>query len=453
MNLASTSFSLSLLPLSRSRSLLMKSNRLLNSANGAPIDVNAEIEKLAALNAVAYERERKAAAQRLNVRASILDSLVAQKRKSDDGKQGRALSLPEPRLWPESVVGSDLLDALAASIRRHVVMPDHAAETAALWIVHTYVLDCLGISPRLAVISPEKGCGKTTVLDVISHLVSRPLSTANASVSAIFRVVEMKRPTLLIDEADTFLPENEELRGILNSGHRHGGSVIRTVGEEFEPRSFSTYSACAVALIGKLPATLADRSVVIELRRRRTDETIEIFRFDRTAHLDELARKAARWAADIADQIRDADPQLPSGVVNRAADNWRPLVAIADAASSEWGGRAREAAGSASSSAAAAGERSRGTLLLSDVRAIFTERAADRLSSKDLAEALANIEGRPWAEMGKTGKAITQNSLARLLGPFKISPDSIRIGGATPKGYLLAQFEDAFSRYLPPEVF
>jgi putative DNA primase/helicase len=186
--------------------------------------------------------------------------------------------LHEPEPWPEPVNGADLLDALATNVRRHVVLFEHAADTGALWVVHTYLLDCFGISPRPAITSPEKGCGKTTLLDVLSRLASRPLSAANASAAAIFRVVELQRPTLLIDEADTFLPENDELRGILNSGHRQAGSVIRTVGEDFEPRSFSTYSACAIALIGKLPATLADRSVRIELRRRRADEAIEPFR-------------------------------------------------------------------------------------------------------------------------------------------------------------------------------
>ena len=178
-------------------------------------------------------------------------------------------------------------------------------------------------------------------MDVLSRLVSRPLPTANASAAAIFRVVELQRPTLLIDEADTFLPENEELRGILNSGHRQGGSVVRTVGEQFEPRSFSTYAPCAIALIGKLPSTIADRSVAIELRRRRADEAIEPFRFDRTEHLDRLSRKAARWAADNAIDVRGADPEMPAGVFNRVADNWRPLLAIADRAAGEWPTRAR----------------------------------------------------------------------------------------------------------------
>jgi putative DNA primase/helicase len=139
------------------------------------------------------------------------------------------------------------------------------------------------------------------------------------------------------------LSENEELRGILNSGHRQGGSVIRTVGEDFEPRAFSTYSACAIALIGKLPATLTDRSVPIDLRRRRPDEPIEAFRFDRTGSLDQLARQAARWARDNADHVRGADPDIPAGVFNRAADNWRPLLAIADAAGGDWPERTRRA--------------------------------------------------------------------------------------------------------------
>jgi hypothetical protein len=184
-----------------------------------------EISRLAKLATLDYERQRKEAAERLDVRASVLDRLVAARsaKSRDEGKQGRALSLPEPEPWPRSVNGPDLLDTLSASIRRHVVMRDHAADTAALWAVHTYLVDCFDTSPRLAITSPEKGCGKTTALDVLSRLVSRPLPTANASASAIFRIIELQRPTLLIDEADTFLPDNEELRGILNSGHRRGG--------------------------------------------------------------------------------------------------------------------------------------------------------------------------------------------------------------------------------------
>ena len=407
---------------------------------------SAEISRLAGLSVVQYERERAEAAKRLGIRTHILDRLIAAEHKPDDAKQGRALQLPEPQAWHKTVSGAILLDELSAAIRRHVVMPDHATDTAALWVVHTYLLDVFGITPRLAVTSPEKGCGKTTLLDVLSHLVWRPLPSANATASAIFRVVEMKRPTLLIDEGDTFLTENENLRGILNSGHRRGGFVLRAVGDDFDPRAFSTYSACAIALIGKLPATLADRSVPIGLRRRRADEAIEPFRLDRPEHLDQLARMAARWAADNAEGIRTAEPDMPSSLFNRAADNWRPLFVVADAAGGQWPERARRAA----QAAMTADDETARELLFADIRSIFAERAADRLASVELVEALVAIEGRPWAEW-KSGKPITANGLARLLAPFRIAPATIRTGDRTAKGYQFAQFEDAFARYSRPE--
>ena len=405
---------------------------------------DAEISQLAKLSTIEYEHERVEAAKQLGIRTPILDRIVMAARKSDDAKQGRALTLPEPEPWHEPVNGAKLLDQLSGAIRRHVVMTAHAVDMAALWVVHTYLIDVFGITPRLAITSPEMGCGKTTLLDVLAPLVWRPLPTANATPSAIFRVVEMLTPTLLIDEADTFLAENGELRGILNSGHRRGGSVTRTVGDDFEPRLFSTFSPCAIALIGKLPPTLADRSVPINLRRRRTDETIEPFRFDRTGHLDQFARMAARWAADNAERVRGAEPEMPDSLFNRAADNWRPLLAIADAADGEWPERARQAS---RCSIPEGDDQSSRVLLLGDIRAILTERNSDRIASADLVEALVAMEGHPWAEW-KGGKPITSNGLARMLAPFNIVPATIRTGDRTPKGYQLAQFDDAFARYL-----
>jgi putative DNA primase/helicase len=424
-----------------------------DSANSILSDEENEIRRLAKLTLIDYERARKDAVERLNFRAQTLDRLVEARRAKpdDDSKQGHALRLPEPEPWPDPINGAGLLSALAINIRQHVVMSDKAADMAALWVIHTYLLDCFGISPRLAITSPEKGCGKTTALDVLSPLVFRPLSTSNASTAAIFRVVELQQPTLLIDEADTFLFENDELRGILNSGHRHGGTTLRTVGEDFEPRLFSTYSACAIALIGKLPATLADRSVPIELRRRKPDEAIKPFRYDRTDHLNLLARKAARWARDNADRVRGTDPDMPAGVFNRAADNWRPLLAIADAAGGEWPGRARRSV-QCLGAGASGDDQSVRVLLLSDVRVIFAERGLDRLPSADLVWALNSVEGRPWAEWNRS-KGLTPNGLARQLAHFGIAPSTIRTSTGTPKGYQLAQFDDAFARYLPSGEF
>jgi hypothetical protein len=411
-----------------------------------------EIARLAQLPMLDYEREREQAAASMGVRVSALDHAVDQERRKCEGqrKSGKILSLPEAEPWPQFVKGEEMLAGLSAAALQYVFMPKWAADTVALWVVHTYLLDVFWISPRLAICSPEKQCGKTTLLDVLASLVFRPLPTANVTASVVFRVAEMNRPTFLIDEADTFLADKHELRGILNSGHRRGGSVIRSVGDDFEPRAFSTYSACAIALIGKLPATLADRSLPVELRRRRPDELIQTFRFDRTDDLKIFARQASRWASDHVDHVRKVDPIMPKGMFNRTADNWRPLLAIADTAGGHWPERARGAV-QQMREAATDDEQSERMVLLGDVRTILFEHQHDRISSADLVDALANLEGRPWAEW-RAGKAITPTGVARLLAPFKIFPETIRIGDRTPKGYKFAQFEDAFNRYLPQET-
>src|SRR5262245_42118308 len=254
-------------------------------------DDDIEIARLARLSTIEYERDRKPAAERMGFRTTILDRLVEGARArlglsggTTDRKQGHAVSFAEPEPWPDRVDGAALLDGIASAIRAHVVMPDHCRDLCALWVLHTYLIDRFLISPRLAIRSPTKGCGKTLLLDVLGRLVLRPLPSTNVTPAAIFRVIEAHRPTLLIDEADTFLSHNDELRGVLN-GNRKGSTVLRTVGDDHEPRAFATYSACAIALIGKLPDTLHDRAVTIDLKRRRPKERIRPFRPDRVADL------------------------------------------------------------------------------------------------------------------------------------------------------------------------
>jgi Protein of unknown function (DUF3631) len=320
-------------------------------------DADAEITQLAKLSLVEYDNQRKGAAEKLGVRTPILDKLVAAERAklgldTDDGKQGRAIEFPEPEPWPEPVNGAALLEDLARSIRRHVVMSDAARDEAALWVLHAYMIDCFLVSPRLGVTSPTKQCGKTTLLDVLGRCVPRPLSTANVTPAALFRVVEGYRPTLLVDEADSFLHDNDELRGVLNSGHRKGGTVLRTVGDDHEPRAFNTFCPTVIALIGHLPDTLHDRAVIVDLKRRLRTEAVEPYRSDRAGHLDVLARKAIRWAKDHADAVAERDPAMPEGIINRMADNWRPLLAIAEEAEGKWPERARKAAEAARVAAA-----------------------------------------------------------------------------------------------------
>jgi hypothetical protein len=182
------------------------------------------IARLAELDPLEYDKQRRDAARELGVRVGALDRAVkeARARRSDTKGQGRPLELPLIEPWHLPVNGAELLDDLCKAIGQHVVLPEGGAEAMALWALHTHVFDCFNHSPRLAITSPEKGCGKTTALDVLRELVARPLSTSNVTSSAVFRTVEIARPTLLIDEADTFLTENEALRGILNSGSLQG---------------------------------------------------------------------------------------------------------------------------------------------------------------------------------------------------------------------------------------
>lgn len=413
-----------------------------------------DIDALAKLSELAYEHERKAAAEGLGVRATLLDKLVAGRRAKlglDAGaaRQGRALEFPEPELWPEPVEGPALLDDIRAAITKYVVMSEHAAVTAALWTVHTWLVDRFLISPRLAIRSPTKGCGKTTLLDILARLVHRPLPSSNVSASVVFRVVAAHQPCLLVDEGDTFLRDNDELRGILNSGHRQGSVALRGVGDEHEPRAFSTYGACAIAMIGQLPDTLTDRSVAIDLKRRLPSERVERFRLDRTAELDELARRIARWAKDHAQEVGAVDPAVPTGLHNRAADNWRTLLAIADVAGGEWPKLARVAA--VAGMALNQSDASLTETLLGDIRRVFEGHSDDQLTSEALVARLVEIVPSPWVEFGRGGKPITANRVARFLKPLGIAPQQLWIGGEKTRGYELHQFAEAFDRYLSPQ--
>jgi hypothetical protein len=270
------------------------------------------------------------------------------------------------------------------------------------------------------------------------------LLAGNVSAASIFRVVEVARPTLMIDEADTFLPGNDELRGVLNSGHRRGGSVIRVVGEAMEVREFSTFAPAAIAMIGNLPGTLADRSIPVALKRKRADEAVESFRYDHTKELDQLARMCARWAADNIARLREVNPEVPPNLYNRAADNWRPLLAIAELAGGDWPRKAREIAARTVDA-----DQAKRVGLLADIRDIFEAKGAEQIKSAELAAGLVAIEGHAWAELGRSGKPLSANGLARMLASDHISPDTIRFDDGLAKGYRRRQFDDAFARYLP----
>jgi Protein of unknown function (DUF3631) len=418
-------------------------------ASGDALDSDAaKIIELAHLDPVAYDRSRKDAAKGLGIGVKTLDAEVSKRRRTNTEVHGADfLATVEP--WHEAVDGARLLDDLAGVITRHVGLPEGGADAVALWAVHTHALDAAAMTPLLAITSPTPECGKSTLLGLVGKLALSPLPASNITPAAVFRAIEKWRPTLLIDEADTFLRDNNELRGVLDSGHgRDSAFVVRTVGDDHEPRHFSTWAAKAIALIGDLPATLASRSIHVEMRRLASSETVEPLRFDKASHLSPLARMAARWAADNIDALKESDPIMPEGFANRRADNWRALLAIADRVGAQWPERARQAASLLDRPDAG---QTTGLMLLADIRSLFDQRGDDRLSSAEIVEYLGSLDGRPWPEFGRSHKPITANQLARLLKPFKVFTSTIRQGTTTAKGYALADFIEAFSRYLPPE--
>jgi putative DNA primase/helicase len=416
---------------------------------GAPSSCDERrLDELAEMSPVEYGRRRGELADKLGTSRGFLDLEYRERRKrakAEDAEERDAAFLCNPDPWPEPVDGADLLDRLTETAVSHLVLPGGAAETIALWTLFAHAHDCFDISPVLGVTSPTPECGKTSLLTLLGGLVPRALPASNITAAALFRAVEKWTPTLLVDEADTFLRDSDELRGILNSGHQRGSAfVIRTTGENHEPKQFSTWSPKAVALIGKLPPTLASRAIDIKLRRKTATELVVPLRLDRLGHLDPLLRQAARWAGDNAAALRRADPEMPPTLYGRIADNWRPLLAVADVAGGHWPEQARRIAERLS---ARREEETASIMLLADIHGIFAERGVDRLTSQELVDALAVMEGRPWPEW-KAGKPITQTQLAKLLAPFDIVPNTIRTGSGTPKGYLRTKFTDVFSRYL-----
>ena len=411
--------------------------------------------RLALLAPAEYDRVRVDEAARMGgIRVSTLDEMVTKARGLTQEAHGRGVKLAIPDPWPHPVTLLDVLGEVVAVIRRHVILAPDTAEIVALWIVHTWVFDRFEHTPRLGITSPSRQCGKSTLLEVLRALCLKPLKADNISPSGVFRTVEALSPlTLLIDEADSFLPEAEELRGVLNSGYERSGQVIRVVETQgqHQPIMFRTFAPLALAAIGTLPPTLEDRALPVRLQRKGAGETVEKFREnDNRGKMDILARKLARCTADVRGGLK-ANPVMPAALGDREADISVPLVSIADCAGGGWSERGRRALLVVFGRRAEMdGNSDNGGKLLADLRTIFAEAGALRLTSADLCAKLGAMEDRPWPEW-KNGKTMTPSQLASALRPFAVRPVNIRLhDGSVPKGYYRENFAEAWNRYLPP---
>jgi hypothetical protein len=344
-----------------------------------------------------------------------------------------------------------VLEDACKFVRRFVVLTDEQLVTVALWIAHTHAIQAAETTPYLAISSAEKKSGKSRLgLEVFSLLVHEPLASMSISDAALFRAIEKLKPTLLLDEADAVFKarEREELRGLLNSGYRRGAVAFRMGGaSKTTLESFNVFSAKAFIGIGDfLPDTLADRSILIRLKRKMRDETVDRFRSRDVRPEGEMLRdRLADWLQPQIDWLHNARPDLPQELDDRAQDMWEPLLAIAELAGGDWPQRARAAA-IALSTGEAREDDSMTALLLKDIRHVFETTGEDRLKTSVLIDALCQIEESPWGDW--YGKAISPQVLSKLLRVHRIRTMPVWVDGQTVKGYKVEQFADAFARVL-----
>lgn len=355
--------------------------------------------------------------------------------------------------------GAAILDEVQGHLGRFVVYPStHGLVAATLWVAHAHALDCWESTPRLAHLSPEPGSGKSRALEVIADLVPAPMHAVNATPAALFRAVSdlEARPTILFDEIDTvFGPkakENEEVRGFLNAGHRRGADAYRCVGEGTRQKVMAFPAFCAVALAGlnDLPDTIATRSVIVRMRRRAEHERVSPYRarlHEREGHA--IRDRLAAWVPGVADALTAAFPEMPPGVVDRPADVWEPLLAIADAAGGRWPDVAR-AACVALTTEGTEREPSLGVRLLSDLRAIWQEDGDPQaMHTETMLERLHVVDEGPWADL--RGKPLDARLLARYLKRYDVRREQVNVSGKSAKGYRRDALFDAWARYLPRE--
>jgi hypothetical protein len=391
----------------------------------------------------------------LGVVKKELPSLIRDATNSRKQERGCVLKQnhPIPRAiliepWTTPVNGAELLDALAAEFRKFLVLPPHADTVLALWTLHTYSWQQCEYSPIIAITSPVRSCGKSRVLDVLEKLVSNPFRTGNMSEPVLFRVLDSRKPSVLIDEFDTIPEERRDaLANILKHGFHSAGRVHRVEGDsEKKIVEFVVFGPKALACIklSTLDAPTVSRCINIRMQRKKTAQKVERLRRYSGA---EWQRKSLRWTNDHRERIESAIAEMPEVLGDREQDIYEPLFVLASMAGGDWPDKiARAALALCGESSDAATDSS--VLLLGWIQTHFTESGTDKVSSAALVQWLNGREDAPFS-LWSNGKGIGQNEVRRLLAGFEIQPNTVRLGDRTAKGYARVWFQGAFDSYLP----
>lgn len=404
------------------------------------------------------DRRKDALATLLGVKARTLTSLVKEETPSkgavDDEKPTHSPFTDVLEPSEEEVDGDTLLDEIVALINRYVILTPAQAVSVACWVVFSYGFESMRICPQLLINSPAKRCGKSTLLELIVNLSLRPLAASNISPAAIYRAIEAWRPTLLIDEADTFLgsSSSEDMAGILNSGHNRGlAFVIRTteVDGEHVPKSYSTFCPKVIAMI-KAPAdTIIDRSIVIRLERKLHTQRVDALAVDGSEQMRGLRSRILRWTNDHVETVKFEIHATPPMSNDRARQNWAVLVAFAQALGPKSLAAVLHAANEIANTAEL--EEDLEGDLLTDLQELVALQSGANIQSATLVKELGKMAHRPWIHVNH-GKALTESGLAQMLKPFGARPLKYRDGKVTLRGYVVCQLQQIFRRYLPPKV-
>jgi hypothetical protein len=350
---------------------------------------------------------------------------------------------------------AELLETCRRWIHRYVIVSNEQGIVLACWLLHTYAFDAAETTPYIHITAPERECGKSRLMEVLEALAASPVRSSGMTAPALIRCVDAKRPTIFLDEMDAQLGGDKEyaeaIRGILNAGFRKGGRFYKCDNKDHTLREFEAYSPKCLAGIGKLPGTIASRSITIEMRRKTTSETVEAFRIRevQAAALPIRERLEAWKEIGISGKLERIRPAALDGLSDRQNDIAEPLLCIAEISGFDWTARLSAALTALFEADASAENVSTGVTLLCDIRAIFNEQGKDSLSSGSLAENLRAMDGRPWTDWSY-GKGFTKNNLANQLRKYRIHPDKNRYGEKSLRGYRRQDFEDAWSRYCPP---
>jgi hypothetical protein len=415
------------------------------------------LEALAKTSGLDYERQRKTAAKALGVSPRAIDNEVRTRREDAGAAPLYGHWIVEP--WPDPADGDSLLRDIIKRIKRHVIISDDGALTIALWIMLSWVHDEIATySPILNINSAEPECGKSTTMGLLSFLMPRCIASVEATEAAIYRAIKRWAPSFCLDEFDSIMVDDNKaaLRSVINSGHMRGQGVLRCIGDDKVPELFSTFAPKVLGMVGrKLPGATLSRCIFVELRRRKKDERVDKFKHVDDNELADLRRRLCRWALDNQDTLREAQPAIPESLLNRRDDNWKIQFAIADLSGGDWGDKARAAAVKIETGS---DNRTASARVLAAIKAVFDTISSDlfekdpAISSEDLIQHLTADPASEWTEWGKASKPITQRQLARLLKPYGIAPEPVRIKGRQGlrqvRGYLRERFTEAWERYL-----